>query len=547
MPFYERQPYIQPLHQLVTEVLAGEVRVPLFQRPGTSITWRAEQRGDLLDSVYRGFPIGMILLWSTQIEVGSLDEVGGFRIPPRTKGQTQRLLLDGHQRLSTFVSILGRSLLRSADSEVPAPRDDEETWVFDLSDDAPRSRDRFVLLKPGQQPTATQLPFEDVLDRTTLNAWIRERTNLTTDQVRLADGLRDRFREYNVPVAVLAQNDLSEATESFKRINSSGTPMGPFHMVAARAFDGTFNLQEVVGSAVEEHLEPLGWGSLDESDLLRICVGLDGATNPLKLDIEAAAQRFRSDPTLVPRAVAGATWAARVLARIGVHGPNALPYGYQFISFAILFGRVLPATSLDPAREEDLEALLSQDDSEALERWFWLTTYGEVFAGVNSAVYQRAYTALESMTEGGNHSALTRDLTRTVREPVRFDYRTARATACALAMARVEDEGDRGGPAHWALATKGVDALETLFGRRSNWWSRVIVTDGELDQTALRSSLRQAAQGKASDEDWHRLGRVGIPKGTDGGLDELLAARRAFLLSEERRFVEALPDLSWGA
>ncbi|HID31136.1 MAG TPA: DUF262 domain-containing protein, partial [Desulfobacterales bacterium] len=107
MPFYERQPYIQPLYQIVSEVLQGDIRIPRFQRPGTETTWSAEKRGNLLDSLYRGFPIGTILLWSTKKPINTLDAVGGFTIKSASSKDGQRLLLDGHQRLSTLVQVLG--------------------------------------------------------------------------------------------------------------------------------------------------------------------------------------------------------------------------------------------------------------------------------------------------------------------------------------------------------------------------------------------------------------------------------------------------------
>jgi hypothetical protein len=48
--------------QLVDEVKSGEIQLPVMQR---RYVWRAKQVRDLLDSLYRGYPSGSILVWET--------------------------------------------------------------------------------------------------------------------------------------------------------------------------------------------------------------------------------------------------------------------------------------------------------------------------------------------------------------------------------------------------------------------------------------------------------------------------------------------------
>lgn len=65
--------------------------------------WKATRVRDLLDSLYRGYPSGTILLWETDSEVATSD----FAISTE-KNSTSRplLLLDGQQRLTSLSSIL---------------------------------------------------------------------------------------------------------------------------------------------------------------------------------------------------------------------------------------------------------------------------------------------------------------------------------------------------------------------------------------------------------------------------------------------------------
>lgn len=551
MPLYERQPYIQALHQIVKEVMRGDIRVPCFQRPGTETTWQPEQRGDLLDSLYRGFPVGTILLWSTTTHIPTLDAVGGLRIPapPASRG-IRRLLLDGHQRLSTLVQILGPGLVADLESEgttvVPAPSEtgepagNAERWCFEL--DAPdksdnNSRERFVLLKPKQEPTKTQVPLDIVLHRSSLNRWVRDK-ELTDAQETAADNLRDRLREYSMPVAVLAADSLEEATESFKRINSSSTPMSDFHMVAALAFDQEHDLQKEFAGAREEYLTPSGWDGVSDADVLRVAAGIE-KKNPARLEVNDLAGRLRKDRGLIERAFQAVVAATQLLRGCGVLGPESLPYAWQLITLAVHLGRASAPSMPTPFNEASSPAAL---------RWFWLTTYGEVFAGANSAVFDRTLGALGDMLGGKDWRKMERDVTRQVRPVGSFDFRTARSKACALAMARHQDDGQVDGPAHRTLV-RGVDALQLLFrnGRRSRWWHLAIVTP-DLPLQLLREALRRRGRGESPEPgDREALERLGVMEIDTGAVEELLVARRDRLLAAERAFVVDELGLAWGS
>ncbi|WP_437719072.1 DUF262 domain-containing protein [Sorangium sp. So ce448] len=554
MPFYERQPYIQALHQIVKEVMRGDIRIPRFQRPGTLTTWRPEQRGDLLDSLYRGFPVGTILLWSTTTAIPTHDVVGGFRVPrlqdPRG---VRRLLLDGHQRLSTLVQILGPGLVADLASEgaqvgTAPPDSDEpagaaERWVFDLDaeDKSDNSRERFVLLKSDQQPKPTQVPLNIVLDRTTLNRWIRgglmaDPQRLNEEQSLEADRLRDRLREYSMPVAVLAADSLKEATESFKRINSSGTPMSDFHMVAALAFDERHDPQQQFAEARAEYLAPIGWTGVSDTDVLRVAAGIDEKKNPAQIEVAELADRLRKDRGLIERAFQAVAGATQLLRRCGVLGPESLPYTWQLITLAVHLGR---------ASAHEAPSSFDEAFAPAAERWFWLTTYGEVFAGVNSAVVDRSLSALSDMLGGKPWTRMERDVSRQVRPLDGFDFRTARSKACALSMARIQDAWRLDGPAHQAL-TKGVESMQLLLprGKRSRFWHLTIVTP-EQSVSQIRDALRRRDRGENPEPgDRELLERLGVEANDTGSLEDLLIIRRDRLLGVERSFVENL-GLSW--
>ena len=98
-------PQIMLLEQVLGEMAAGRLRIPKFQRP---FVWRPEQMLNLFDSIERGYPIGSLLVWDTDLPIPSLT--GSLIL--RSQQNRQRgagFVLDGHQRLSTlFGSLLHR-------------------------------------------------------------------------------------------------------------------------------------------------------------------------------------------------------------------------------------------------------------------------------------------------------------------------------------------------------------------------------------------------------------------------------------------------------
>src|SRR5205814_7125559 len=85
---------------LVSMITSGELRLPEMQR---RYVWRSTRVRDLLDSLYRGYPSGAILLWETDEAVPLQD----FAVAQqRNPYQSTRLLLDGQQRLTSLSAVI---------------------------------------------------------------------------------------------------------------------------------------------------------------------------------------------------------------------------------------------------------------------------------------------------------------------------------------------------------------------------------------------------------------------------------------------------------
>ena len=88
------------VEELVGMIERGELRLPEMQR---RYVWRSTRVRDLLDSLYRGYPSGAILLWETDEDV-PLQEFAVTQ--QKNPYQSTRLLLDGQQRLTSLSAVI---------------------------------------------------------------------------------------------------------------------------------------------------------------------------------------------------------------------------------------------------------------------------------------------------------------------------------------------------------------------------------------------------------------------------------------------------------
>ena len=93
------------VEELVSMIERGELRLPEMQR---RYVWRSTRVRDLMDSLYRGYPSGAILLWDTDEAVPLQDFAVSQAVNPY---QSTRLLLDGQQRLTSLSAVIRGGLV----------------------------------------------------------------------------------------------------------------------------------------------------------------------------------------------------------------------------------------------------------------------------------------------------------------------------------------------------------------------------------------------------------------------------------------------------
>jgi hypothetical protein len=88
-----------PIETLLTWVKSGEIAIPEIQRP---FVWDATKVRNLLDSLYRGYPVGYLITWRNPT----------VKLKDGTLSAGKRILIDGQQRITALMAaLLGREVL----------------------------------------------------------------------------------------------------------------------------------------------------------------------------------------------------------------------------------------------------------------------------------------------------------------------------------------------------------------------------------------------------------------------------------------------------
>jgi hypothetical protein len=536
-------PRNERLFHLLRRVREGDILIPRFQRP---FMWTDQQRLLLLDSIQRRMPIGGLVLWRTAAhELECFQTLGVVPIdadPERRRGKPKSYILDGHQRLITLYAELGEGLVTN-EGGVPVERTKDEL----AGDERPTrllyhlENERFIRSPAiGAQP-ALAVPLSILFDRFKLREFEHEISGMADGKRlvnRLGD-LADVLRDYEVSITTLVTEDETLAMDALARLSPIGTPIDHVGMVSAAVWLDDIPVQTEI-DLVLARLADEGWQALAAKTVFDATMALlDGGICPS--EIEDFRRSLRSVDAF-DQTAENLRRAARLLAVAGIHGPKTLPYDRQVILLALVLS-VLSEPLLPKVQER-------------LLHWFWFTTYSEAFAdaanmGVQDTLEYLHYVAL------GKHEPLPSVAPSVVVPITRFDFRSARSRALAVAMSADLHPRRPDGQTLDALrllAERGDDMIAPLFIRENDSShdgglataaprrapeNRIICHPTEANE--LRRMLTTGIDDCPPEVRWsHAIDDDVVAAWKEGGASAMLRTRRVRLLALERARVERL-------
>lgn len=198
------------ISQLRHHLLEKRFAVPKLQR---NFVWDARRAAKLLDSMYRGMPIGSLFLWEMDRKSANLIRQSA-EVLPAFDGRQKHVwfVIDGQQRLSVIHQAFeAQARHNDAGREVDFGR-----LCFVVSpDNDQEDPPRIVYRRPAGKEF---VPVRDIL----ASDWRRRMPSKAAGFRKRIQGCRERLLSYPMPVVTVADATLEEIGEVFIRINSQG-------------------------------------------------------------------------------------------------------------------------------------------------------------------------------------------------------------------------------------------------------------------------------------------------------------------------------------
>jgi hypothetical protein len=351
------------LKKLKTLVERGVFAVPELQR---EFVWSARKACDLLDSIYRNYPIGTILIWKTnRRNEGQLRKHLHILPPFNAANRDVYFLVDGQQRLS----VLWHIMRGEAASVLNADRKEVHFGRIFFDPYTPNCDSPFVYRKRLLGEMADRLvPVVDMLS----SGWRhRIRNHRVRALGRIAE-CRNRILNYQALMVFCETNDLAEVRETFVRINSLGIRIGAADRAFARA--SKFNMRGLVRDA-QSRLGH-GFGRISPETILQTIALAMGGRDVGERAIDAMISKLEKDRR--ERARFERIWP--VLRESFGQAVDYLVYEFGVANLGFLPSEPM-ITTLALFFLHNRNARPSRAAKRRLQKWFWATAVGARYSG----------------------------------------------------------------------------------------------------------------------------------------------------------------------
>lgn len=223
-------------------IKANDIAIPEIQRP---FVWKSKQVRDLIDSLYKGFPVGYIILWKNP----------NVKLKDGTISSGKKVLIDGQQRITALMTaIAGREIfneeyklcrIKIAFNPIAALSGDDEAELFAVQTPAHIKSKHWI-------PDIAEIfsdefsRFKFICDYCSNNPDIITHEQLDSILTKL-----NAIRTQSIGIIELSESlEIDIVTDIFVRINSKGTTLnqGDFVMskIAADELHGGNTLRKII-------------------------------------------------------------------------------------------------------------------------------------------------------------------------------------------------------------------------------------------------------------------------------------------------------------
>ena len=224
--------YPLTIKALLGLIEANDIAIPEIQRP---FVWKNTQVRDLIDSLYKGYPTGYIILWKNP----------NVKLKDGTMSSGKKVIIDGQQRITALITaIAARKVINSdfKESRVTIAFNPFAALDF-LNGDS--EAEIFAVQTPAHLKSKHWIPDIAEIFKPTFASWtfipkyIELNSEISGDDLQRVITMLKGVETTQVGVIELSKKlDIDVVTDIFIRINSKGTPLSQGDFVMSKMAEG---------------------------------------------------------------------------------------------------------------------------------------------------------------------------------------------------------------------------------------------------------------------------------------------------------------------
>ena len=510
------------LEDLLNEIADGEYKIPRIKR---EFVWESSQIVELFDSILKGYPIGSLLFWKTK-GYETKDEIGPYTIKKVDRSSDVKYVLDGFQRISTLFGVLMNPQNFDQDNKNDTPLN-KFTILFDPQVNA------FSSIK--KNANIFSIPLYIIYDNRELFNFIRELDkediteidkNIYIDRIR---NLHDILHKYKLPYVEIKGGDIKSAMEIFSRVNSTGTEISEDSMLSALTYNKETGF--LLSDSITEFLNKLNIYNFEDlkRDTILNCISNHVNNIPCKIYFDVKIEELINKPNLelfTNDAYENITKAVKFLyTKLFVIDIRLLPQPSQLIFISEYF-RLNPKPT--------------HDEEEALENWFWITTYSNYFTLYSLSQQRSAYQVFCEFAKGEHPNGIYKvnyDMTfNTAKYPTKLNFTGVRPKALQLFYLKsiINEVEEKEGIKELFISSKKDRSPGNIILRLSS----------EFDQEPSKKIVKNFINDSSPDIlEKHFITQEMVDLYNQGNIDDengFIAKRDKYLQYKEREFVKTM-------
>jgi hypothetical protein len=332
--------------------------VPELQR---EFVWNAQRACALLDSIYKGYPIGNAMIWKTGTEHANLLRHSDMHVLPsfdQSQNSHINFLIDGQQRLSVLHQVRRGETIENSNGQ--------KIRFGDICFNLEEGESRFVYVR--RPDPATHFKVSSLVAA----SWSKAFRNLPKYKLNQIKECRERLLSYHFPLTFVTTRELEDVRETFIRINTRGMRITE----ADRAFSSASRVRPLHRFRQLCRTLPLGYDGIDKGvywTTLVLARGIEdlgqNAFARLTKQVDSTPEGERWFGQTEPKVAESIKLASDYLVdRLKVFDFSLLPYENMVSLLALFFfwnNRAQP----------------NKLQREQIRRWFWHTAVLKRYAG----------------------------------------------------------------------------------------------------------------------------------------------------------------------